>query len=624
MGGYAPTFFKPRNYIWFVFLSLFFVTIFTASAWAGFTKIDTKLLGDYARLISCADYDNDGDLDAVVILGDPSGWMEENYGYIVRNDGNGAFTIIENGVFDNRWYGFEDVSGLDWGDYDNDGDLDLLLMMRTGVRNLNCVIYRNDGGKFTRNQRLYSDIYLVHGVWGDYDNDGDLDVLHTGAGWDNDNPIFRNDGNDTFTSVLVGLPITQGKIACGDFDNDGDLDALLSHARVQPNTYRAMIYRNDGQGTFTPIDAGLPDLGMNAITWLDFDNDGDLDIFAGHYIFRNNGDGSFTESQPIPSGDGVWGDFDNNGYPDSLRGSNLYLNNGNGTFTSYNTGLTNVYSSTAVAVDFDNDGDLDILLIVGETPSSVEIWRNNGGWDGFTPNTPPEAPTNLQHNENGGRHVLFWDPSFDNQTPVDGLNYNIRIGTSPDKMDILSPMADGTTGWRMVPAMGNTGPNPFFMFDGPMPSGTAYYWKVQAVDTAFAGSEWSALSWFGDSETLVVKKNGNGSGTVTSDLAGIDCGGTCGSEFPINGTITLTAIPNAHSEFIGWCGGGCHGTGTCTVTMDQSRTVLATFIRKGPGWIGWKYRYRHWPWLNWWRHYWKRPVYYHYVWWGPWMWRLPH
>jgi hypothetical protein len=76
---------------------------------------------------------------------------------------------------------------------------------------------------------------------------------------------------------------------------------------------------------------------------------------------------------------------------------------------------------------------------------------------------------------------------------------------------------------------------------------------------------------------LTVVKAGSGTGTVTSSPAGIDCGSSCTSGFPLGTQVTLTAAPAAGSVFLGWTGGGCSGTGTCTVTMDSGKAVTATF-----------------------------------------------
>ena len=83
-----------------------------------------------------------------------------------------------------------------------------------------------------------------------------------------------------------------------------------------------------------------------------------------------------------------------------------------------------------------------------------------------------------------------------------------------------------------------------------------------------------------DNFSLIVAPSGNGTGTVTSSPSGISCGATCSHTFTANQMVTLTAAPATSSTFAGWSGGGCSGTGTCTVTIDGSKTVTATFTLK--------------------------------------------
>jgi hypothetical protein len=78
-------------------------------------------------------------------------------------------------------------------------------------------------------------------------------------------------------------------------------------------------------------------------------------------------------------------------------------------------------------------------------------------------------------------------------------------------------------------------------------------------------------------ETLTVSKSGNGTGTATSNPAGIDCGATCSEKFATNSSVTLSAVADTGSTFTGWSGAGCSGTGTCVVTMDATKTVTADF-----------------------------------------------
>src|SRR5206468_755249 len=76
---------------------------------------------------------------------------------------------------------------------------------------------------------------------------------------------------------------------------------------------------------------------------------------------------------------------------------------------------------------------------------------------------------------------------------------------------------------------------------------------------------------------LTVTKAGTGSGTVTSTPAGIACGTNCAASYPSGTAVTMTTTPATGSTFTGWSGGGCTGTGSCTVTLTATTTVISTF-----------------------------------------------
>ena len=179
-----------------------------------------------------------------------------------------------------------------WGDYDNDGDLDILLTgiaddpWNPGYQIKVSKVYRN-------NNHSFGDIYAnLIGVdhssvaWGDYDNDGDLDILLAGIAlsglpWPADptvkvSRVYRNnDGN--FSDIGAGLMgVSNGEVAWGDYDNDGDLDILLAGYSDDDEDYVSKVYRNDS-GMFTDLDIGLTGVSDSAV-WGDYDNDGDLDI----------------------------------------------------------------------------------------------------------------------------------------------------------------------------------------------------------------------------------------------------------------------------------------------------------------------------------------------------------
>jgi hypothetical protein len=182
-----------------------------------------------------------------------------------------------------------DGSSVAWGDYDNDGDLDILLAGRavtTSGTPFVAKVYRNSGGSnptFTEAVFLPG-AYNAAAAWGDYDHDGNLDVLVSGVidegcgvAW-----IHRNNGgpNPTFSYVPARLAgISEGTVSWGDYDNDGDLDVLLTGtASFPPFPTITKLYRNEGGvlPVFTDVGASLPATQQGSAAWGDYDKDGDL------------------------------------------------------------------------------------------------------------------------------------------------------------------------------------------------------------------------------------------------------------------------------------------------------------------------------------------------------------
>jgi len=270
------------------------------------------------------DYDNDGDPDIAVSGYD--GGLNPRF-IIYRNDGDSTFTQVAEPMGAN-----EGVlrSSIAWGDYDNDGDLDIAVSGGDSAFIPRFIIYRNNGdGTFTNAlEPMGANQGVLHSsiAWGDYDNDGDLDIAVSGFDISNNYRfiIYRNNGNGTFTQVAepmgVNQGVSKGSIAWGDYDNDGDLDIAASGYDGGLNP-RFIIYRNNGNGTFTNA-AEL--MGANqgvseraSLAWADYDNDGYLDIAVSgdtsgglannrFIIYRNNGDGTFTKvAEPMGANQGV-------------------------------------------------------------------------------------------------------------------------------------------------------------------------------------------------------------------------------------------------------------------------------------------------------------------------------
>ena len=325
-----------------------------------FVDIGAGLPGVQWPGIDWGDYDNDGDLD-ILLTGRTSG--SSGFSRVYNND-NGTFTDIGAGLADVY------DSSVDWGDYDNDGDLDILLTGQYVSK-----VYRNDGGTFTDINAGLTGVNVSSAAWGDYDNDGDLDILLAGYLGDAGTTILYRNDDGTFVDAEAGLPaVWAGAVAWGDYDNDGDLDILLAGNDI------SRVYQND-DGVFTDIGAGLTPVHEASAAWGDYDSDGDLDIVLAGLegvvsitkVYRNN-DGTFEDLNAglagIDSGEVAWGDYDNDGDLDIILtgyhapgGLTLVYDNINGTFSYMTvTGLQSVWKSAAAWGDYDNDGDLDVLL----------------------------------------------------------------------------------------------------------------------------------------------------------------------------------------------------------------------------------------------------------------------
>ncbi len=463
-----------------------------------FTDIEAGLSG----LSDCdgawGDYDADGDLDLVAV-GQGS--------FIYRNDG-GVFQDIDADL------PVATFGAVSWGDYDNDADIDLLIIGNT-YSGPSSGVYRNDDGVFADAGAGLPGVWFGAAAWGDYDGDGDLDIVLTGyTATGRLGRIYRNDAG-VFTDISAGLPeVSESSVAWGDYDNDGDLDLLLMGYTGSEMVTR--VYRNDA-GAFTDIAAALEQTAWGSCAWGDCDGDGDLDIavngvvmgeFTWVIVYSNDG-GVFTQgADPMPGGaegGAAWGDYDNDGDLD------LLVTGGDVSYICRNGGIGNWYGDPSdphwdfVPLsrgrgswgDYDNDGDLDILL-TGQDGSGIPVtlvYRNKA----TTANTPPTAPTNLEAEVGRGSVTFSWDAAMDGQTPSLGLTYNLRIGTTPGGSEVMSAMADLATGYRRVAQLGNTNHNTSWAIE--LPGMSHCYWSVQAVDNAFAGSAFAS----GDVLTGVVE-----------------------------------------------------------------------------------------------------------------------
>ena len=337
------------------------------------------------------DYDNDGDLDLYFVNDPGSGGFYRNN---LRETGNANFTSVSVGVSGSG-------NKLRTRDYNDDGWMDVLL-----ERSGNAILYRNNG------DGTFSDITSPSGIsvsnsnraaWGDYyDQDGKSDLYFGEAA-----QLYKNNGDGTFTDkTSEAFPATPPSAtpAWIDYDNDEYDDLFLA-----PGSGSLILYHNEGDGSFVdvsaPSDVNLPSGGAQ-IAVGDYDGNGyqDIYVFRGgsdNYLFHNNGNGTFSEvalaaGVQTTAGSGNNGgvaflDFDLDGDLDLFANggrygsNNFFENNGDGTFTDIIalTGLANTDDAHGIAVgDFDADGYPDIyeVCFTGSGSSANKLFINKPRW----------------------------------------------------------------------------------------------------------------------------------------------------------------------------------------------------------------------------------------------------
>lgn len=486
-----------------------------------FSNAFTPVGSMYESAVAWGDYDRDGDLDLVV-----TGTRGTNGTSGLFRNADAAFNLIwgtwymppgGGSSFPHVWSG-----SASWGDLNNDGALELLLTgdhdYGYGQNNPQIAqVWRTSAGQFTNVTEL-TGVGRSAATVGDYDNDGYLDILLTGRQgpyYDSvslTNILYHNNGDGTFTDVHAGLPpVFDGAVAWGDYDNDGQLDLLI--AGNTGSGLLARVYHNNNGG-FTDISAGLLGVAPGSAAWGDYDGDGWLDILlagsnnlpnaAACKVYRNNHDGTFTDRgvnlPGVYRGTAAWGDYDNDGQLDILltgaAPARIYRNE-HGVFTDIAAGLPTVASGEAAWGDYDGDGRLDLAIMessyYGWWESSFSVFQNLLPITNIPPN-PPTVPGGLLSSVLNTKVTLRWDAASDAHTPSAGLTYNVRVGTSPGGGQIVPPHSDPVTGQRRLPQRGNAEHRLFSVVTN-LPVGL-YYWSVQAVNNSFVGSPWAPEQTF--------------------------------------------------------------------------------------------------------------------------------
>jgi hypothetical protein len=361
-----------------------------------------------------ADYDNDGQLDLIIAnLTDSSPSLSL---YRATNGSHIRMTAASAG---SPAADFGRATAGSWADYDQDGYLDLFVARGALVRDVRDALYHNDrNGRFSSvtNPITLPALRSCQGSWADFDNDGDVDLFITHAA-NQGNSLFRNNGQGQFVDVTQAAGVTNRGdsvgAAWGDYDNDGDLDLFVTNLRLAilggtdtPN----FLYRNNGNGTFTQITAGeiATDTGhFLSCAWVDYDNDGWLDLFVTfdppaaspptavkNRLYHNQGDGTFVEitagtlvTDYANAGGAAWGDYDQDGFPDVfIANGTIYEAQRNALYR--NQGNSNNWIKLKCVGTLSNRSAIGTKIRVKATIGGKEVWQmrqisGGEGWLGF-------------------------------------------------------------------------------------------------------------------------------------------------------------------------------------------------------------------------------------------------
>lgn len=367
-------------------LSLFLFSDVYSQTFTKMTSSAPSLDGGASRSANWIDYDNDGLLDLFVSRGPSAGATP----YLYHNDGNGVFTKITTGPLATTPM---KADGSSWGDFNNDGYPDLCVA--TWYNQIDFLFQNNGSGNFSflNTSPISTNTgYSETCSWGDYNNDGLLDLYVTNSAAASKNYLYKNLGSGSFAKIDTGLVVNEvdsSRGACWvDIDNDKDVDLFICNENQNINS----LFRNDGNGVFTKItNTALTQTRGDwwSASWGDYDNDGRLDVFISNWggnnaLYKNNGNWNFAHigNDTISNEAGMnaitgWGDMDNDGDLDmyvsqsygsvprnNLMYKNMKMETGTASFQRIDAGaVTNDGGWTYGFAwgDYDRDGDLDIF-----------------------------------------------------------------------------------------------------------------------------------------------------------------------------------------------------------------------------------------------------------------------
>jgi len=436
-----------------------------------YIEVPLGTLSAGASDLAWGDVDGDGDQDLAV--------GTDGKTVIYRNDAGtlGLSDTVLPAYWEDNFQADFDLRSITWADYDNDGDLDLLLpsVFDGDTFEYRTALMRNDGANgtggwnFTEADPAFAPTIHAQSAWADYDGDQDLDLLLVNLAPLTDDGFirrYRNDGGGVFVGedILGALTIEHGEAHWGDYDADGDLDILVAgHIGEIDGTFTQSlrIYRNDSEN-YTPLEViscvsceGWYDL--TAATWADYDSDGDMDILlTGTY---NSGSQIEGRARIYANDAGVFTDSGNELPAPRASGSR------GGTFSW---------------LDLDSEGDLDYFIAGqyyvpggnGLVDAQMHVYLNGAASQNAAPSAPSGLDAIAQAN---GTVLLSWIPAVDDHTPGAALTYDLDL--FHDGIPVVIP--------RRLPEPGNVSASAEWLLTG-LQDGN-YEWTLRGVDSAYNG-----------------------------------------------------------------------------------------------------------------------------------------
>ncbi len=478
------------------------------SGYASDFQIDTIKINNFEKTFSMAigsistldviDIDNDADRDIFV--------YDDDFGhYMLINDGQGNFSqrnLNLGGLF---------ITTSDWGDFDNDNDLDLaitggkynnatgqyenkfFIFENLGNLNLKAIAFQGKG--INRFVDIFNGTDIRKSIqWFDFDNDGDLDVILGGSIDTSYNGffdtasgvtiIYENLGGGKFEETSLGLPFKKGVnniFSLGDFDGDGSVDIAQFYSGSE--TGGAILHNKDGKFELYENFGIKTSVGQIGVEWLDIDLDDDLDLFLNGEVYENTSGVLNFLFNDINLGKSIDLNLDRqiDGYSEINYINQTTINTN---FVSINRGNTNFYDIDIM--ELSHPEQLRILscellynerfadLITVDLDSLYLMKNTNSGLGNLDLSSPEIIGTELD----GDMVILRWNPVHNS-----GNTFNVYIRNETETIVSAQSLESG---FRLMSSQGNAYMNDFYKLIKDLPD-DEYFWSVQSIGPNYQG-----------------------------------------------------------------------------------------------------------------------------------------